>query len=471
MEFRRWIEFGTENHNWPQIYVIFVASLSGLTSMALLTWPSPSIPVLTSTASHMDIINPEEGSYFAVIPPIATILASPLMSVLVDIIGRKKMIILMIFPHIMSWTFVVISQNLMYLYVSRVLYGIADAIMYCTLPTFIGEISTPAVRGTWGNTVMIFMFSGQFLINAIGAYCSVKRTALIFLIVPIVQFVFVSVLPESPYFLLMKKRNSEAENSLRWLRWNRNVQKEFNLLSKDVQRQISEPGTLKDLFSIRTNRKALFICVMIRIFQQFSGVAAFGVYTQQIFNIAGGNLSPSISAIIYTGVLVFMAFLYSFFVDKLGRRRLMLFSTIGASIALLIQTIYFYLQFESNLDLSGFTWVPLTSMIFYIVTCIGGIGVLPTLLLGELFSSSVKGKAMGVVNIFFSLCLIAVPKLFQLLTNTFSIYVPFMLYTICTMISIVFYYLFLPETRKMTLEQIQQILANKKVVKCDQESS
>ncbi|KAF5299093.1 hypothetical protein FQR65_LT09451 [Abscondita terminalis] len=458
------IKFGTQHHNWSQICAIFIASLSGITSMAMLAWPSPSVPILTSNSSDIETITFEEASYFSVIPPIFTIIATPLAALLVDVIGRKKMIVLITILHIISWGVIVLANNLTHLYISRAIGGISDGIIYCTVPAYVGEIATPNVRGTWGNLLLIFMLLGQFVMNFVGAYTSIQTTALIFITVPIIQLLLSFILPESPYYLIMKKKDIEAQKSLKLLRWNQNVQDEFECIKEAVERQTSELGTLKHLFFISTNRKPLLICVALRIFQQFSGLTAFTVYTQQLFATAGGNLSSSISAIIYTGVLFTAAFTFLFVVHKFGRRQWLIFSAIGTTIALFVEAIYFYLQFEAKMDMSYVSWMPLAGMLFYICSCVGGIRILPTLIIGELFSSSVKGKAMGIVNVTQFSCVLVVPKLFQYLQTEFSMYVPFLLFGFFTLASIGFYCIFLPETRGKTLEEIQKTFSNKHVM-------
>ncbi|KAF5299094.1 hypothetical protein FQR65_LT09452 [Abscondita terminalis] len=413
-------QFGTKNYEWPQILTIFIVSLCGITSMAFLSWPSPAIPILMSNSTTMDSITYEEASYLAVIPPVVTILVSPLISVLVDVIGRKKLIILVTVLHIISWSIMAIAKTLLHMYISRVVYGISDAIIFCSIPPYIGEISTPRIRGNWGNMFMVNVFLGQFLMNAIGSYCSITTTAIIFMTIPLIQFLFIWHFPESPYFLLMKRKNSETEKSLKWFRWNRDVRDELQSLTADVERQISEPGSWRHLFLISTNRKAIFICVTMRIFQQFSGIPAFAVYTQQLFAIAGGKLSSSASSLIYTGGLFLVAITYFLVLRKIGRRPLMLFSAICAALALLSESCYFYLQSETDVNLSDVSWIPLAIMGFYMLTSVGGFGLLPNLMLGELFSSSIKGKAMAVANIACFLCVLAVPKLFHYLSAEFA---------------------------------------------------
>ncbi|KAK4885079.1 hypothetical protein RN001_001350 [Aquatica leii] len=460
-----------KNHEWPQISVIIIVSLGSLTAAVLFAWPSPSIPQLIFNGSETVNISLEEASYFAVIPPLGSLLASPLVAILMDSIGRKKTILFMSVSHIIAWLLIFFSKCLWVFYVSRIFSGISDAVLFGVIPAYIGEITASHVRGTWGNLNTIFLYIGQFLINVVGAYFSVKTTALFFFIFPITHIILFTFAPESPYYLLVNNKNKEAEESLKLLRWNNNVQEELDLITKAVQRQISESSTLKDLIIIPTNRKALFISIGLRMSQILSGLPAFAVYTQYIFSLSAANLPASTCAIVYTGLFFLMSSTCSFFVDKLSRKWLMIFSSFGCTIALLIESMYFYFILQTNVHLTSYNWIPLAGMSLYIIMFSLGLGILPNLLLSELFSASIKGKATSVVNIIFFLCIIIVPKLFQLLSSNFGMYVPFFVFFCCTCCSTLFSYYFVPETKGKTLEEIQQMLTKKNKIHVAQNST
>ncbi|KAF5299096.1 hypothetical protein FQR65_LT09454 [Abscondita terminalis] len=447
--------------NWFQIYSILSVCIGAFTTAASFSWSSPTIPILISNSSHIPNVTLEEASYFSVISAAFTIVGTPLTSILTELIGRKKVILLMSIPQGLAWVLIATTNNLTYLYISRILCGLADTVVNITVPTYIGEIATPSVRGSWGNLLIILLYFGQFLINVIGAYYDIVTTAVIFLCVPIAHFILVMFVPESPYYLLAKNKVKEAEKSLQILRWSNNVRDELNSLSNDVKRQTSESGTLKDVFMDAVNRKALIICIVLRLSQHFSGISAFCVYTQYIFSLAGSNLSASTGAIIYTGICLGMSSVYAFVADKFGRRYMLIVSSIGCTFALLVESVYFYIRFETQIDLSNVNWIPLAGMVLYVIASTCGIGLLPHLITGELFSANVKSKAVGVVNINVSLGMIIAPKLFQVLSEYVGPYLPFLVFAVCTFLTLIFCFLYVPETKGKTLEEIQQILMHK----------
>lgn len=420
-------------------------------------WPSPSIPKLIANSSEIKITF-EEASYFAVIPPVTMSILSVFMAVVVDVIGRRRTIIMMPFFQLLSWIMIYLANSIGMLYAARLVAGIADSMNFITIPTFMAEVSEPKVRGSWGNGLAISLYLGGLLANTIGSYLTIKTAALVFALVPITQMCLVLLVPESPYFLLMKNDVDAARESLQILRWKDDVEEELSRLTKDVERQTSERGTFLDLFTNPINRKGVFIALGARAAQQMSGFSAFTIYTQYLFSQAGSNISSVTSSIILNALLVVCITIAIFFVDKVSRRDLLVISCIGSAIVLSLETCYFYMSDNTSIDTTNFRWLPLVGMLAYIIVFSFGLGTIPTLMLGELFSASIKSKAMCFLIITFSMLVIIVSKVFQFCTYNFGIYVPFLLFTLCCWISAVLCYFFIPDTRGKTLEEIQQLL-------------
>ncbi|KAK5638784.1 hypothetical protein RI129_013079 [Pyrocoelia pectoralis] len=260
----------------------------------------------------------------------------------------------------------------------------------------------------------------------------------------------------------MKDKKYEAKVALEELRWKTDVLDEFSDLSKDVRRQISESGNFKDLFLNPTNRRAITFIIAICTCQEYSGMSAFIVYVQYIFQLAGAkSLSAGLSSIIFFSVLFVFSAFASLFVGKYERRTMLTFSSFGCTISLLIATIFFYIQKETSIDVTQLNWVPLFGMVSYIIFLTTGLSLLPFLMIGELFSASIKNHAVFVASSYQALTMIIVPKLLQLLLAHFSLYVPFLFFTIASLASTVFCYFCVPETKGKTLEEIQHLLGSR----------
>uniref|UniRef100_A0A1Y1KSD3 Major facilitator superfamily (MFS) profile domain-containing protein n=1 Tax=Photinus pyralis TaxID=7054 RepID=A0A1Y1KSD3_PHOPY len=452
----------TKGKDFVQICGILTASLGGFSAGAHLAWLSPSVPKLLLNSSYIGPITLDEASYFSVITPIFTIIFSFVVGNAMKIIGRKHLIGFMAVPHIISWLLIATAQSIVPIYISRAFNGISDAVTVCTSTVYIGEITTPLVRGKWGNMLMCAIFFGHLSVVVVGVYCDIVSTAYIFLIPPVLQILFTMVVPESPYFLIMRGRDNEAMSALRRFRWKKDVREEFSAIKKDIEAKSSESGVFSDLFCNATNRKALWIVMALFTFVEYSGLPGFVTYAQYLFQLAGGtSLSAEVSSIIFFSVLFLLTVSASSVVGNYSRRTMMIISSFGCAISLLMEAIFFYVKDETALDVSHISWVPLLGMLCYIIFLSAGLSRMPFLMIGELFSPGIKNYAVFIASSYQAVNMIIVPKLLQLLVTNFSMYVPFMFFTCSCLIATIFCYLCVPETRGRTLEEIQRILNSK----------
>lgn len=420
-------------------------------------WPSPTIPILLSGDFPVKLTL-EEASYLPVISALSLSIGSVVCAQLINIFGRKFCMILLAVPYFICYLIIIYSDSLVLLYVARVLSGFADGFVTVSAPSYLGEITTPKVRGVWGNLVSVLFYAGELIVNAIGAYYSIRLTAIIMAIIPVIYFVMFTFMPESPYFYLMKGRENDAKVTLKKLLLKEMVDEEFAQLKSDVQRQITEKGTFLEIFMDKVHRKALFIGAYVRIVQCFSGIYAFVTYTKYFFKNSGSNLSANMSTVTFYSVLVLTNLLTTFMVNKIGRRISIITSCTVCTICLVIESVYFYLQEHTSFNLSSLTWFPLFWMIIYLIGYSLGLGVLPTVMTSELFSASIKNHALLALGIFFAIKVIITVKIFDILVSNFGLSVVFAFFAICTFINLIVCIFVIPETKNKTLEEIQQEL-------------
>lgn len=432
--------------------------MSAFSASSLFNWTSPAIPKLQS--EDYPGIDFTDVSYLSVIPPFATILTSPFYDYFLNRFGRKYTLLSVAVFHLLSFALIAVANNIWVFYLSRVLFGISDVFMFGSLPVYISEVTTPTVRGTWGNIMVIFIFIAQFSVNAVGYYCSIPTTACIFAMAPLIFFASFVFMPETPYHYVMKGRDAEAEKSLKRLRGTKYVNEELEQITADVKRQLLDPGTFKDLFYRKHNRKAISIVILARMIQQFAGLSALSVYNQYIFKQAGQKFNEGVSAMIFNAMLAVSTIFGPIFIRKFGTNLSMVISCTGSFITLTAEAIYFYLE-QQGVDLTTINWFPIFGLVIYVIAFSIGLALVPTLLLGELFATNMRGHASCTMNIAFSIFLSVATKLFHLLTSTFGIYVPFVFYAICSFAGIFLSYKFIPETKGKTLEEIQQYLKAK----------
>lgn len=423
----------------------------------LLAWSSPFIVKITQDKENYNITE-DEAFYFTVLPPIVMVLSCPIFTRLSDQYGRKTTLLLIAVPQIFSWLLKAFAKDVYVFYLARCFYGLADGIIYASLPMYIGEITTPRVRGRWGNMMTFTVYFGQFLINLIGQKLSVADTSTIALAVPIMFLSSFPFMPESPYYFLMHKREEDARSALQWLRGKKDVSNEFSELKKAVDRQMSQSGSWKDLFTIKSNQKALYAGIFLRISQLLSGVSVFLVYTRYIFEKTDAYIIPESATLVCTGLWFALNVTGGILIDHLGRRKSYITSLFLCSIVLWILALYFFIDYHATEDLVKLRWIPLAGFVSYTIFCAIGLALIPTLMLGELFSTSVKAKGTSVVILFMGTFQFLTNYLFYVLNSSSGFYAPFMFFAVCAMCSVVLSFYFVPETSGKTLEEIQQTL-------------
>ncbi|GLV45357.1 uncharacterized protein CBL_05457 [Carabus blaptoides fortunei] len=382
-----------KSKKWPQFLAVLAGCLCGVSAGMHYTWPSPALPIILSDQFHVNITS-EESSYIAFVAPFGDLIGAPLASYLAHTIGRKNGILFSVLPTVTAWLFIGFANSTLILCIGRLFAGIADGFLYILHPIYVAEVTEPSLRGVLGSSLGMSIVLGTLIFSSYGPFLSIQNSSLVALVVPALLITCFGWMPESPYYLIMKGKLEEAKRALYMLR-RCDIEKEFEMIKNDVARQMTESGTLKDLFYIESNRKALFIVIGVRVFQQFSGMSAWAMYIQSIFEHAGAKMSPVLSACMTVFVQLVFSCWGAVLLYKYERRPLLLLSCFGAGVLLLIGGAYFYLVEKTDVDVSSFTWIPIAVMLMYMAFFSIGLATVPAVLLGEMFSTSVKGKALS----------------------------------------------------------------------------
>ncbi|XP_044003132.1 facilitated trehalose transporter Tret1-like isoform X3 [Aphidius gifuensis] len=326
---------------------------------------------------------------------------------------------------------------------------------------YIGEIADKKIRGRLGSLIKLMVTLGELYAHAIGPFVSYKYLAYSCAIIPVLFFVSFLWMPESPFYLLMRQNRVGASKCLRKLGRYENDDKLDEVLdqmTKAVVKDMNDKGHFWDLFDTSGNRKAVVISFGLQVILQFSGIAAIESYTQEMIDHSDANVSSGIAVIILSVLQLIAGFGAAAFVDKIGRRPLLLLTTFLAGITLLISGIFYLMKYYFQFNMINTGWIFVVSIIFYELIIALGLSPLPYLMLGELFPTNVKGVAVSLANLWASLLAFIVSKMYQVIADNFGIYVSFFLFSGSCFIGIVFIFFFVPETSGKSLMEIQEEL-------------
>ncbi|KAG5875055.1 hypothetical protein JTB14_026186 [Gonioctena quinquepunctata] len=434
------------------------ANLAVLTDGMHYGWPSPTLPqILNSTNSTLSISN-EEGLWLAVMPLIGAVMGALLAAFIVDYFGRKAVILAATVPFFGAWLIIAVATTSVWLHIARFIAGTADGVTMTVVPMYVGEISNAKVRGMLGSSVSVMWIAGFLLINIIGSYLNIADTALLSSVVPVMAFVTFIWMPESPYYLIMKNRMEDARESLRKFRRTETVDDELDRMRISIQSKSQDTGRFLDLFTVKSNRRAVYIVAGLRGFQQFSGTTAITFYAQAIFKEAGDDISPEHATMIYFSVQLLLTMLSSSIVDRAGRKPLLILSMAGSACALFLEGAYFFVEKQTDVDVSSISWVPVAVLIAFVIVFSLGMQSIPILMMGELFPTTVKAYALCLADIYYSLVASIASKFLQVTKDNYGMHVPFFGFGVFAVLGLLFIVFCVPETKGKNLEEIQEFL-------------
>ncbi|GAB2227335.1 hypothetical protein Droror1_Dr00009153 [Drosera rotundifolia] len=163
----------------------------------------------------------------------------------------------------------------------------------------------------------------------------------------LVQFVLMLSLPESPRWLYRKDKVSQAEAILSRIYSTEQVEEEMNALKQSVENEIAEEGEIgeRDIFTKvrkalgnKIFRRGLYAGITVQVAQQFVGINTVMYYIPTIVQLAGfaSNKTALALSLITSGLNVVRSIVSMAFVDRYGRRRLMIISMIGIITCLIV---------------------------------------------------------------------------------------------------------------------------------------
>lgn len=434
------------------------------TSGSHIGWTSPILPKLKSSESYMPITS-DDASWIASFVLLGSIPGNIIAAFIVDRLGRKVCLLLAGIPLAISWILIIVAWCPYVLYVSRFIGGIGLGVAYVVCPMYIGEIADKEIRGSLGSLIKLMVTFGELYAHAIGPFVSYECLAYSCAVIPIIFFLTFSWMPESPYYLLMRNREDKATYNLKCLKryaTEDQLEEDIEQMQKTVLRDLSDKGNIWDLFNTPGNRRAVVISFGLQLVLQFSGLAAIESYTQEILEEADTDLSAGIAVIVLSVLQLIAGIGAAALVDRLGRRPLLLVTTLLGGLSLTVTGTFYLLKHYVLANMTGFGWVLHASVIFYELIIALGLNPLSYMMLGELFPTNVKGAAVSIANMWASLLAFFVSKMYQVISDSCGVYTSFGWFAVSCFLGIVFILFMVPETKGKSLLEIQEELNCKK---------
>ncbi|MEO7765820.1 MAG: sugar porter family MFS transporter, partial [Ferruginibacter sp.] len=388
---------------------------------------------------------------------IGTIFGALFGSIPSDKLGRKNTLFLVAILYLVASLGTALSQSWYLFLLFRFLGGLGVGASSVTAPVYISEISPAKKRG---SLVALFQFNVVFgiLISYFSNYLigtsteTSWRWMLGIQAVPSLLFlVLVRMVPETPRWLILKGGKFEAAKSILKIINPEGYEKDFNKIMKGHERDAAKHVTEK-LFQSKYKLPAT-LAILFAVFNQVSGINAIIYYAPRIFEMTGLGTSSSLLSTAGIGLVNFLFTLLAIrFIDKIGRKTLMLIGSLGLILSLGMVSRAFFVQ-----DFASYTVI--VGLLLFIAFFAFSQGAVIWVFISEIFPNQVraKGQTLGSVTHWIMAAIVAFS--FPVLAEKFGGGTTFLFFAIMMALQLLFVWKMMPETKGRSLEDIETTLS------------
>ncbi|KAL5577291.1 hypothetical protein UlMin_018990 [Ulmus minor] len=271
-----------------------------------------------------------------------------------DHYGRRSAILIADFLFFIGAVIMASAPGPALLIIGRIFVGLGVGMASMTAPLYISEASPAKIRGALVSTNGFLITGGQFLSYLINlAFTKAPGTWRWMLgvagIPALLQFVLMLLLPESPRWLYRKGRQEEAKAILRKIYPADAVEREIQDLKESVETEMEERGSgekisILKLLKTKTVRRGLIAGVGLQVFQQFVGINTVMYYSPTIVQLAGyaSNRTALLLSLVTAGLNALGSIVSIYFIDRTGRKKLLVFSLMGVIVSLGLLSAVFH---------------------------------------------------------------------------------------------------------------------------------
>jgi sugar porter (SP) family MFS transporter len=371
-----------------------------------------------------------------------------------DKYGRKPGLIIAALIFAVSSIGIAFSASLTYFLILRFAAGIGVGMASMLCPMYIAEVSPAEVRGRNVAINQLTVVIGILVTNLVNYFLANHgadswRWMFGLGAVPSAIFLIgVTWLPESPRWLMKSGQPDKARVILNKIGTPDFAESTFKAVEKSLI------GSTKQSYAMvfeKAVRPAVIVGITLAVFQQFCGINVVFNYTSTIFESVGANLNRQLFETVAIGVVNLVFTLLAMWqVDKLGRRPLMLWGSLGLSVLYIILAFLLQNHFPAGL----------VSIFVLLAISTYAISLAPVtwVLISEIFPNKIRGVASSVAIVSLWGAYFILVFTFPILAKILGAYGPFYLYAGICFAGFLFVKAKVKETKGQTLEELEDNL-------------
>ncbi len=377
-------------------------------------------------------------------------------------IGRKKTLLIGAVLFVIGSLGCAFAPDLLMLEVSRFLLGIAVGVASFVAPLYLSEIAPEHIRGSMISLYQLMITIGILVafLSDVGFSASGNWRWMLGIITfpALILFIGVLTLPESPRWLSMKGKNDLAMKVLTLLRSSsEDARRELDAIRENVQQK--QHGW--QLFRTNSNfRRSTYLGVLLQFMQQFTGMTVIMYYAPKIFAIAGfATTKEQMWGTVIAGLVnVLATFIAIGLVDRWGRKPIL---KLGFSVMAICMGLMGYMFFV-GITSAAQQYTAVLLLLIFITGFAMSAGPLIWVLCSEI--QPLAGRDFGVTCSTMAnwIANMIIGATFLTLIDFMGSAATFWLYGVLNVMCIVLTLIFIPETKNISLENIEKNLMSGK---------
>ena len=341
----------------------------------------------------------------------------------------------------------------------RVVLGIAVGAAALIVPLYLSEIAPTEIRGAISSLNQLMITVGillAFIVNALLANSEAWRWMLGLAVVPsLILLVGMYFMPETPRWLVSRGREDEARDVLMRSRSEQEAENEIREI-KEVERE--EEGGLQELLAPWV-RPALIVAIGLAVFQQIVGINTIIYYAPTTLkNVGYGDAAAIYANLIIGAINVVMTLIAIRFIDRVGRKPLLLGGLVGMVVSLTVLGLSTLLLSEPSSPTDTVAIITLLCLAGFIISFAATWGPTVWVMLPEVLPLRIRGTAMGVAIFLHWIANFVVSQTFPSLLAALGPGIPFLGYAVIGVLAFIFVSAFVTETKGRSLEEIESDL-------------
>ncbi len=394
---------------------------------------------------------------------------------LADALGRRNVMMLAAILFLIGAIIQGFAHEQLIFVVARFMGGMAVGAASVLSPAYISEVAPANIRGRMTTIQQIMIITGltaAFVVNYALAHSAGKSTEIFWggyeawrwmywmqAIPAAIFLVALFFIPESPRYLVSKGRDAEAKVVLGRLFGQGSSESKL----ADIRASFNEDHRprLGDVMASGTIfRPIVWAGLLLAVFQQLVGINVIFYYGATLWQSAGFTEDQSLLINIGSGVVsIAICFFTAAFVDRIGRKPLLLIGSLGMAVTLFAMAYAFSngtLDGAGKLQLSDSDGViALVAANLYVMFFNASWGPVMWVMLGEMFPNQIRGSALAVCGLAQWGANYAITQAFPIMLASLGLAISYSFYGACALISFFLVKAFIKETAGKELEQME----------------